>query len=454
MNRRVIEISRFKDSAGQDQLSFRLSEPLDAYPDADIFAPLKCTSQDAEFAAINGGQLPKDAMRLAGVRLRESLFSQPAVCQAIQEAISQAKQKQGEFFPIYLHLRDGAQAVEPLPWETLCDTQEQFLALDARWPIGRISGGQLGKQEERIYSPPIRMLAFLSAAAISAQAEWDALYDALRKSKLPIDLRVFIAEPDLEDHIKQRPESAKVKVQVNYLGLPFDFAEMIENADASPHIIHFFCHGSTVDGPTLQLASRAEWEHGRSDIVLGPGDFRRIPGWDKQLWLVTLNCCEGAAADQQTSSFARTLVADVKIPAVVAMREAVKVEDANIFCGAFYTALLREVKPSLKTGETFVPIEWAKALYDPRFSICSAYAINNSTKLESAAAASKEWALPVIYVRAGDFKLRAVALASPLSAEIEQLQELLAELPDDTPKPAIGLIKQKIASLEAELFSQ
>jgi hypothetical protein len=209
------------------------------------------------------------------------------------------------------------------------------------------------------------------------------------------------------------------------------------------------------------LASKAGWEHDNSDIEIGPEAFRCIPGWDKHLWLVTLNCCEGAAVDGETSSFARTLVADIKVPAVVAMREAVKVEDANIFCGSFYTALLREIKPSLATGGTFVEMEWARALYDPHFSICNAYAVNNSTKLSTAATASKEWALPVIYVRAGEFKLHAISPQSPLStpdrltkrAGIEQLQQVLDELPEETPREAIAAIKQRIASLEAELLA-
>ncbi|MDQ2998266.1 MAG: CHAT domain-containing protein [Chloroflexota bacterium] len=309
------------------------------------------------------------------------------------------------------------------------------------------------------------MLAFLSAANISARGEWDALYSALRKARLPIDLKVFIAEPDLEEHINQRAKSPKIKVEVNLIkvdekSLAFRFADVIENADFSPHIIHFFCHGLSATGPTLELATRAGWEQGESDIKLGPEDFRDIPGLDKHLWMVTLNCCEGAAVGGETSSFARTLVADLKVPAVVAMREAVTVENANIFCGAFYTALLREIKPSLGTGDAFVDVEWARALYDPRFSICKAYAASNNTKMSSAAAANKEWAIPVIYVRAGEFKLRAISPQSPLSAperlakraEIEQLQQVLDDLPSDTPRGAIADIKKHIASLEAELL--
>jgi hypothetical protein len=460
MSRRVIEISRFKVGAGQDGLSFRLSEPSDTYVGADIFTPLNCTAQDAEFAAISGSQLTKDAMRQAGLRLRASLFGQPAVSQAIQEAITQAKQ-QGTAVPIYLYMRDGTQAIEPLPWETLCDPQEQFLALDSRWPIGRMSGGRLGEADPRTFNPPIRMLALLSAATISAQGEWDALYDALSRSTMPIDLQVLIAEPDLEQHISQRAVAPNVQVAVKYLNQPFDLAQVIENADFSPHIIHFFCHGSTIDGPSLLLATKAGWEQDSSDIEIGPEEFRRIPGWDKHLWLVTLNCCEGAAAEQETNSFARTLVTELKIPAVAAMREAVKVEDANIFCSSFYAALLREIKPSLDTGESFVSVEWAKALVDPRFSICKAYATSTNTKPSSAAAASKEWALPVIYVRASDFKLRAVSAHSPLStpdriakkAELDQLRRLLADLPAETPQVALTAIKQRVADLEAELLA-
>ncbi len=458
MSRRVIEICAFKDGAGPDRLSFRLSEPPDTYPGADTFSPLTCTAQDVEFAAIGGQLLDQDAVRLAGVRLRESLSGQPAVRQAIQEAISQAKQ--GAVVPIYLLIRDGTQAIEMLPWETLWDPQEQFLALDGRWPIGRMSGGQPGKQVERTFNPPIRLLAFLAATGIEARPEWDALYGALCAAKLPVDLRVYLCEPDLENHIKSLPADPNVGVEVAYLPQPFDFAQLIANADESPHIIHFFCHGSTEDGPTLLLATLADWEHGESSVKLGPDEFRRIPGWDSHLWLVTLNCCESAAPDQQTSSFARALVAEMKVPAVVAMREAVKAEDANIFSGAFYAALLREIKPSLDTGARPVEIEWARALQAPRHSICQAYATSSQKKLSSAAACSKEWALPVIYVRAEEFKLRAIPQQSPLSeqdrlsikAEIDKLRQVIAELPENVPEQAIAILKAQIASLEATLF--
>ena len=106
-------------------------------------------------------------------------------------------------------------------------------------------------------------------------------------------------------------------------------------------------------------------------------------------------------------------------------------------------------------------MEWARALHDPRFSICKAYATSSSTKLSSAAAANKEWALPVIYVRANDFRLRAVSSQSLLNApdrmakkaELDQLQQVLPDLPEDTPEKALADIKQRIAGLEAELLA-
>ncbi len=66
----------------------------------------------------------------------------------------------------------------------------------------------------------------------------------------------------------------------------------------------------------------------------------------------------------------------------------------------------------------------------------------------------------MIYVRAEEFKLRAIPQQSPLSeqdrlsikAEIDKLRQVIAELPENVPEQAIAILKAQIASLEATLF--
>ncbi len=345
----------------------------DVFSESDTSVELVCSPADAQFADLTLQQLKKDALQQAGKRVREGLDSQPAIQQAIKHAISQAKQANTPF-PIYFLLREKTEAVEPLPWETLWDEHESFLALDQRWPIGRMSGGQIGTVTTRTFSPPIRILAFLCATGIQAQGEWDALYGALAAATLPVHLRVYICEPDLETHIKQRVVAPHISVDVAFMSAPFDFATLIPNADHTPHIIHFFCHGTTDDGPTLLMATKADWENGESSIAIGPEEFARIPGMERPPWLITLNCCKSGTPHEDTRSFARQLATDHRIPAVVAMREAVAVEAANVFCAAFYAALLREIGPSFTNGAGAVAIEWAKILIDPRLAVARAFA--------------------------------------------------------------------------------
>lgn len=455
MSRTVIDISPSQDRAGNISVSFKLSEPPDTYPGADTFVPLTCSAQDAEFVAISSKQLQKDAVRLAGMRLCNNIYSQSAVGQAIQAAIARAKQEKDFVAPIYLLLREGTQALEGLPWETMWDPHEGFLTLKESWPIGRMSGGQASDPIERPLNLPIRVLAFLAATRIEAQPEWDALYTALVAAEVPVALKVYICESELEDHIKAQSQDPNINVEIAYLPFPFDFADIIPNADFSPNIIHFFCHGSSEDGPSLLLSTMTDWEHGESSVVLGPDEFGRIPGWDSHLWLVTLNCCESAAAEQELSSFARTLVTTIKVPAVVAMRETVKVEDANVFCGTFYKALLREIKQSLASVEKFSEIEWVRALYEPRYALCKTYAAG--VLPVKAAADSKEWTLPVIYVRSPHFKLRAVSSQSLMSkqdqAMLDMIQQVLADLPPDLPAEVRDPIQKKIAELKTSLFA-
>lgn len=457
MTRTVVEVSSLNSGSPASQTLLRLYEP-DGFPNADVFSTLDCSPDEPVFQALEQGLLANEAVLQAGKRLRDCLLGHVAVGPALQASLAGSGTANGEVHSIYLHLRSDY--ADQLPWETLCDQQGQFVALDEELALARMGGTLRSAPLERTFAPPIRVMAFLSAAGIPAQPQWEALYGAITASNVPTELRVFVAEPELAGLIRSTPAHPNVAVAVDFVPADLDFATIVRSADQAPHLMHFFCHGSTEDGPHLQLATIADWELGHSSIVVEPGDFKRLPGRDRHLWLVTLNCCLGAApGEQEAQSFARTLVSEQNVPAVLGMREAISASDAHVFCAAFYQALLGHLARSLSAVDAAIEIEWARALYEPRRRLVLSH--GNGTRLK-AAASHKEWTLPTLYTQVQPFFLRRVSPRSELSererlqkkAEYDTLQRLLPGLiASSTPTLALNEIRAQIARLAQELFA-
>lgn len=455
MSRTIVNVQE----TSNNQFFFWLYSALGNIAGFATLCPLTVINHQV-FQQVKQGPLQVDTIKLAGQCLYQDLATHQAVQQAMQQALAIPPGTQN-IAPIYLHIVDGNEVAEELPWETLSTPQGQFLALDRRWPIGRIASSSTTlSSNAHPFRSPLRLMAFLAAAGVDATEEWRALYRAVNASPLQVELRVFVCQDNLKTEIDNLNSNF---VRADFL--PTDLNRLEQEIRAfSPNILHFFCHGSTQGGPHLQLASRADYQVGKlhGSVTLDASQITQIPNITQYAWLITLNCCQGAAATADVSSLARQLVVD-GISAVLGMRETVTSNDANLLCESLYSAILPEIQNLVTAGNTpRVTIEWATMLRESRRQLAQQH--GPGQPLASAAAGAKEWTLPVIYVRPEVFELEVVQPVQPLT-QLERLERqatlgvLRKYYEDQIAQPdlpaealaALAEIKAKIDELEQQL---
>jgi hypothetical protein len=132
--------------------------------------------------------------------------------------------------------------------------------------------------------------------------------------------------------------------------------------------------------------------------------------------------------------------------------------DANIFCGALYNFILKELTKANSQQE--IEICWAKMLYEARGRLAEKHA--QDQPLPDAAAELKEWTLPILYMRRSPFRIRGRSQNLLLSKSerqkkqkkltlLQQAREALGANPG-TPSGALAEFDSEIAQLEAELY--
>lgn len=331
--------------------------------------------------------------------LRDELKKHPGVNQAFALL---AAAPVGDLKPVFIKLCPGD--VELLSWETLCDHNDRFLALDRRWPIGRISPPQNNHGRlPAAFNGKVRMMAIISALGIAGQErEWKNIYvsaKALRK-RLDVKLRVLSSEPATRAEV-----TAAIAAGENWLELgPIETPSRVlqDIAGWAPNILHFFSHGfANEERQFVHLGTMADFVNGddlqnridaEGSVKIPIGLLEDLAGQLTNPWLLVLNACLTAAAAHEVQSIAHGVVA-AGFPAAVAMTEKVDAVDAFEFTRAFYNSLfprLAAVEDQFKHGPT-VSFEWAEALYDARTAISDRHA-------EAGPESSREWALPVLYV--------------------------------------------------------
>ena len=434
MPRTIVEISSVMGEGAEDLLLVKVKSPI-VIPDAEKWQRFDC-DPDAMPPWTQDG-----AVREHGLILREKLASHPAIASAIQHVLSTPL---ASSHPVFFKVL--ATEAERLRWETLWDENEEFLALDARWPIARIAESLQPDAQlpVHLFTPPLRVMALLSALGRPAKPQWKELYAAVEKAReqgLEVELSVFFGEEDLLAAVRQEVEQGTVTGvrQVGAINDPAGIEAAID--ELKPHILHFFCHGSAnVGKPQLELAKIADQDLGKSSVILG---INKLAGFAalRNVWLVTLNCCEGGKSAANLHSMAHQLVANV-VPAAVGMLEPIDAGDSHRFCGAFYAAVFRTVRqlvenpPPGKSAE----IEWVATLHPPRSLL---------SQSDPGPLNRVEWTLPVLYVRPERFEVTLQALPSP---EVQQSMKLRAEavatvlrgLAPDTPA---GLRDEILATL-------
>jgi hypothetical protein len=314
-----------------------------------------------------------------------------------------ARDPDGTVHPIYVKLDRGD--AELITWEALCDANDAFVALDRRWPIGRITDpAATVPRNPPLFRAPVRVLAAISALGVSSQLrEWRYLRDAVRDARaggVAVTIRVMAGDDAVYDAIKQEIADGLLWAEVTSIpGSGPRLATDIRNWQ--PHIVHFFCHGVSESGAQrLELATASDYKDPnatRGSVAIDAAQIVALSNALENPWLVTLNCCEGAQASEELMSLAHQAVS-AAFPAAVAMLEPVDAQDAHEFTRAFYGELFAElqtVSVSLAVaGSPRAPFEWARLMREVRIALNKLHGEDASNR--------REWALPALYVRGVD----------------------------------------------------
>jgi hypothetical protein len=422
--------------------------------------PLDCSADDPEFAKLRSRPAQ---VRPAGEKLYGALVS----AKAGEEFFAQRRAVPPPApAPLYIHIEPPD--VERLPWEILCEAKQSFMALDpdGRWPIARLaSASKRAEPLNRVVGNELRMAVVLAAARENGAAEWSSISAALSAFKTPIDVLGIVSEAASETAMTADAAQWAGKVPARNVTVAFvgDGSSLMSQLRAHvPNVIHFFCHGVADVRPQLELESRADRTKNadRGSIKLDSALLKELTSL-KSLWLVVLNCCQGGKSAPQMHSLARDLVAG-GVPAVVAMRESVDVNDANLFSEHFYPALFAQLqavftlknRPDAPKPLPLDELVWVRAVDIARRQL----SVSPPRQPDSSA----EWTYPVVYVHRDELKLYSRNVRVPALTQERRL-ELLAELgmlrsvrsaldvaPDAEPAERNKLDAQ-IAQLEAQL---
>jgi hypothetical protein len=341
---------------------------------------------------------------------------------------------------LYFHLI--ANEAERLSWETLCDPTGRFLALDRRWPIARMADSEVDQRlQTGDFVAPLKVMALLSAIHRPALQEWQGLFEAVKRARargFEIELVVMVGEETLLAAIEAEKAGGPlpwltvqpIPDRVVALGLAL--------AEHRPHVLHFYCHGSTGSGVAqVQLATIPDWDNDKTtgSLVVKLEELSGFPALEAT-WLITLNCCEGGKAQSDLHSMAHTLVAG-GVPAAIGMSEPIDAADAHEFASVFYPELLSQLQAALersRDANTSVEFEWAPALHSPRTALRDRH---------GDALQHRVWTLPVLYVRPEPFGLRFVAPVAPgvtldpeTQTRVMAIAGALRAMPPRTPEAA------------------
>jgi hypothetical protein len=446
MTRTVIRMEEWGDGEGGVRVNFRPDEPNDV-KDRMRWRTLSCASGQAPFtdlAAIAPGEkqaLAGDLVRTVGTAIHAALSQHPGVAEALDRAAQSAP---GERHPI--HLLTSALDAEVFPWEAMHHPKGRFLGLDPRFAIARAiatGGGAL----ERTHDAPLRMTAILAAADRDAHGEWHALRDAITAGGLEVHLTLFVAHDDLEASALAGKHS-----WVNVHRVPPTKEELIATLRQSrPNLLHVYSHGTAQGGGFIEIATPGSVA-GFTDQLLYL-EARHLAELQGDVWLITLDACEGATPSDGVHSLAYTLV-ECGVPAAIGMREAIDSADANTFCRAFYAQAFGALAQQLLPG-TRVTLDWAPYVAAAREALCARLPGPSSVT----ASKQKPWTLPVLYRRAEELVIFTPSTTPTLDAderarllgELEVFRRALSELHPDNPPVVRAQLEQAIAARETRL---
>lgn len=414
-DRIVVELQSVSLPAGPDappstQWILGLREPIRPDQSALLFPA------GTDLVTLRGTPLAEPAGRV----LLEQLCNHPGVAGLLPPAGA------GGAGAVYVQLTNTG--VEDIAWEALScesmigDEDTRFLSLSERWAVGRLVPAVPARSARLRH--PLRMVAVLSALGVDNLGEWKAVQEAVfRPDAAPVQLLVLTGDQQLHTAVTQAAAGLPAgTLQVGYLPpAPEALADTVSSW--RPDILHLFCHGAAADGGSLRLATRSDFERYEDDrdtvssIVLQTKGITRCLSADGGL-LLTLNCCEAAAATEELSSLAYRLTQTGRFAAVVAHRRPVPPAAAHLVCGALYRELL--VALAAAADRPPVPWSWPGLLSGARRRLAQ---LPGQT-LDESARHGQQWLNPVVNVAVPELALQVGtepadgAVASRMAARI------------------------------------
>jgi hypothetical protein len=357
----------------------------------------QCDGADSDLIAaidqLPWGPRPADtppAVRAAGTMLRGKLAALAQLQAALANVFATGAQASR---PLYF--RTGKEpSVEAVPFEALWDDHiAGFACLEQTWPIARIAADVTPPDGPFTMERAVRIAAVVAAEGINPVNQVDALLKGCAPpAGLSVELTVFTSTAEAVARVTE----AGVNGWRGELVPATSDDLILRLRNLQPHLLHVFCHG-TADGPRLLVAQRDDL----AVLELSADHFRSLaqPSYVAP-WLVTLNCCEGAAPGEQTVSLASSLVRS-GLPAVLGMRKAIDVRMADAFCADLYQAVLARLTAISGGGRTAAALNWVDVLHEPRRRLCAGFGAPGVV-----ADRQKEWTMPVLYVASPELELR------------------------------------------------
>ncbi len=398
--------------------------------------------------------LAQGSLQQQGEAMMKLLCESQAVSDGL--ALLRGRPLGSEPAPVYFRMR--TELADVVAWEQIYDQATNgFFALDQRRPMGRIAN-EAGELAPRVFAPPLRLVAVLSAAGRDALPQLEVLLDAVSAgAALPILLHVISGSATVRD----RATAAGATAELIAPTAP-SLAQQI--TDSRPHLLHVLCHGgSNAAGlRTLAFANAADFD--RAQIAPDAGDTGSVrmalPDFISALlpanpWLVVLASCQsaqaGAAGQGREGLAAAHEMVSSGLPAVIGMRRLVDLTDTDVFCQALYPEVIKLVQLAARPGPGGQPgirqLDWAQVMTAPRVVM----AAGTPDQVDS-------WTDPVLYAQ--EDPLLVFLAPSPaqgdrfaeLRGRLDQLTGVLATQDPATANPGmIQELRERIAQAQADL---
>jgi hypothetical protein len=379
-----------------------------------------------------------------GDAVRAALFSNPAVRAELERMFTMEVHDRARLEFAFTN-SEG----EPIRWEALYGgldaTQANnppFLAVDDKCSLKRILFTRASNDSgPRTYLLPLRMVAFLSASGVTADAEFDAIAAAVgeaRRNGLKLEAHVYVGEQELLDRALGAIAAGKLP-GIRVLAIPREAIGIETALSSAPfQIVHFFCHGR-VDGSVQRL----EFASINDNDVAAVADFPRdtltgsIPfsidrlsaalSKNKHVWVTVLNSCQGGASAPRQHSMVRKLAKGAS-PVAIGMAEPIHADDATRFAAGFYRSafdLIGQAIRGLKSGSS-AEIDFGPAVGRARSELLAAAEQGDAERYG-------RWCLPVLYQTDAALRVMAHKDGEAMQARIDTVAGALRNLPAASP---------------------